>query len=401
MVYGITPAGFTIKPFNVILQESSALIKDIDSTAIINTETVYGQIAIAYAEREFKLQQLFQLLYESRNIVTASGRSLDDLVAYNNIIRLPATRSFIADYRIEGDEGTVIPEGFRIASTVNGDIKFETIEEYVIPVAEFIEVPVRCLVTGPIAANPNTVTIMETPVSGVTDVSHAQAAIVGRAIETDAELKLRRLENVVTTRGSTISGIIKRLSELNLDVNKPALKFIDVVENDKPFEDDRGRPAHSIEVIIDTDGIYTRDQEIAEAIFEAHGAGTGIFGEKEFTVLDNRNRERHSAFTNPIAVYIEVAVTCTVTTALSEDQKTFIRQEIVDQGNKLSVGENVTVIGGSAPLSAIELPEVVTSADIQVRRVGGAYSNIVVIEDGMLGTPEKAVFTIGNVTVLT
>lgn len=401
MTYGITPEGFKKKPFTVILEEVKTAIKGISPTARFEPETRYMQIAAAAADREYALWNLFETMYAQRNIYQARGRGLDDLVALNNIKRFSYKHSFIFNYEISGEPGTVVPAGFVIVSNVTSTLKFETTEEYIIGPGGTVDVTLRCKEFGPFEAPAGTVTVIEKNYIGINAVDHTQDANPGRYYETDDELLLRRESSLIVMEGSTRLGILKALLMLNQDETKPEISYADVFVNMDSVVDSRGRPPHSVECIVEVLGGTTdRDEEIAQKIFDAVGAGASIYGLKApIVVTDIKGRNYFSSFSTPTYKDIYVLVNVTTLTALTPEEELNLKSNIVSMGNSLGIGEDVTVIGPDGLACAVKNSKVKT-ATMFIGLSDPAALTYLEISDGLTSIPEKAVFDTARVEII-
>lgn len=399
MTTGVTDSGFVRKSIEEIMQTIQERILAIDSNFIIESTSFWGQFQGICADASEDLWLLFESVRASRDPRTARGISQDEVFRLNNLFRLKPAYSFIYDYKIMGEEGTIIPEGTTFASVQDGNIKFETTEQHAIPASEEIFVTLKCTQTGDFNVPAGTVTFIE---SGLDiTVEHIKPATGGRGLETDDEFSLRRQEYLVTVLGSTEGGIKRALSALNEDTTKSQLEFIDVISNRTTATDDRGRPAHAVECLIL--GGADRDDEIAKTIREAVAAGTPIYGElPNVTVLDNKGREHEVSWTNPtgVNVYVRVTVTLASSQTLNAEEIDGIKLAIVNQGNRLKVGQNVTVTGGAYPLGNVVQHHKIASAAVEVSKDAVNWFSAIVIEDGMNAIPEYSIFNKSNVDII-
>lgn len=90
--YGLTPLGFVAKPQQVIITELQDAFRGVFGQNINLAPTSnFGQIIGIISGREALLWQLGQALYSSRYPSGAEGTSVDNILALNNLKRLPAT----------------------------------------------------------------------------------------------------------------------------------------------------------------------------------------------------------------------------------------------------------------------------------------------------------------------
>jgi len=393
MTYGITSAGFNKKPLSVIIDEIKADVTGVSSSARFENETAYNNFVTLAGEREYALWNMFEAMYSMISIYGAKGKILDNLLSLNNIKRFMPQYSFIFNYEIEGVAGTIVPAGFSIKSTVDATVEFENLVDQEIPIGGVLVTTLRCKTIGPIAAIAGTVTEIVKNYIGINVVNHTEDAAVGRALESDEEVLIRRERSLALEAVSTRDGILKAIIALNQDQTKPAIIYADVIVNDDSIADSRGRPPHSIECIVEVQGgTSSRDQEIANTIFSAVGAGPTIFGEKTpLVVNDRRNRPHNVSFTNPILVEIYVKVDIVVEDYLTSDELDNIKSDIVSEGEDLSIGDSVTVLGKEGLGAAVNNNKIKT-ASMLIGLSDPATQTFIEISDGVLSIPEKAVF---------
>lgn len=409
MAYGIVPTGFNKKPLSTILEEVKQDILLVDSDAIVEPETVYGQLQATFSERLYSLWNLFELLYSQRSVYHAQEAGLDDLVAINNIKRLEATYSYIFNFKVVGTPGLVIPEGFTVASSIDPDVKFITLQDYTVGPDEGdyspenygeVLITLRATEKGKIVAAEGTVNIAENPPFGVAFVEHTEDAAVGRNLETDVELLVRREKNIATSKGVTVSGIVKALSDLNEDESKIPLTYIDVLTNRTGTEDVRGRPPHSVECIIEQQGdTSTRDEEIAQLIWDNTAVGTNIYGElSAIEVVDMRGRTYEVSFTRPETIDIYVAISLQVSSLLTAAELIELKENIATAGNDLGVGKDVSVIGPNGLANFLNNSKIVTGT-MDIGTSTPPSNSYIDISDGVDEIPQKASFSTARITI--
>lgn len=124
--YGITPQGFIVKQQQEIITEIQGVIAaGFGSNTNFGAESVIGQLVGIFSEREALIWQLAEAVYDSQYPSGAEGTSVDNILALNNLRRLPAkptitnpepivnTTTDITTYGLVlfGTPGTVIEQG--------------------------------------------------------------------------------------------------------------------------------------------------------------------------------------------------------------------------------------------------------------------------------------------------
>ena len=136
--YGLTSAGFVVKQQSEILSEINDSLQQVFGPNInLNADSVFGQIAGIFSEREALVWQLAEAVYNSQYPTGAEGTSVDNILALNNLTRLPATPTVtnatsltgsngITTYGLVlfGTPGTQIPAGSTINTTAVPPLSF-------------------------------------------------------------------------------------------------------------------------------------------------------------------------------------------------------------------------------------------------------------------------------------
>lgn len=133
----LTAQGFERTRLPQIREELRASFRDAFGPIDTSPSGRFGQIIGILAEREDRVLQLAEAVYLSQYPSSASGRSLSEVVTYNGITRLAATRSF-GDVVLIGDPGTAIPTGSQISNTETGAV-YETTTQVTLSESESIQ----------------------------------------------------------------------------------------------------------------------------------------------------------------------------------------------------------------------------------------------------------------------
>jgi len=199
--------------------------------------------------------------------------------------------------------------------------------------------------TGAIAATANSVTTILTPTSGWLSTYNNVALIIGRAEETDAELRERAVQLSSASGRATVDSIISAVLAID-GVSNVAVNEWYVSEGvPRPSN---SQPLGSIQVVV-TGGTDTN--EIAQVIWDTKPAGVEIWsvsgGTQESEVVSDINgNDQTVKFNRPTAVPMEVTVNYTVfDTELygitDIEAADAIKAVVVEFGNSYSSGENV------------------------------------------------------------
>ena len=163
----------------------------------INVGSVTRTLSEAVSREINTVYEQINLAYLSAFIDTATGRSLELVVAILGITR--KTKEFAVGletfFRQAGAVGNItIPEG-TILATTKGDVIFETTQPRTLQQGQVrIDAPIRATVDfkrekGKVAAG--AISQLLQPIVGITRVTNFDATFLGTDDETDAELRLR------------------------------------------------------------------------------------------------------------------------------------------------------------------------------------------------------------------
>lgn len=375
MTIGLSASGFTPEALADILTDlQSALQSQFGTDIDLDARGPFGQLAGIGSEREALIWAALLAVYLSQYPDSASGSALDDVCSYTGCVRLPATSSTVSEVLV-GTNGTVVPAG-TVVSTPTAGSKFATAaaatiatltaygtgNAYVVgdlrtnagniysctaPIAvsataptgtgttadaggswkfvaagsAAVAAPSTATVTGPVAAPAGTLTLISTPVAGLTAVVNPLDAILGTDIESDPQLRIRRSALLRAQGNGTLPAIqADVLSVLGVTA---ALAFENVTDATDGFS----RPPHSVEVVVQGGA----DADVALAIFNSIAAGIATFGSATpQTVTDSTGTTHTIKFTRPTSVPIYVAVTITRGAAYPSDGDAQVKQAIVN-----------------------------------------------------------------------
>lgn len=151
---------------------------------------------------------------------------------------------------------------------------------------------------GEIPAFANSLTVIETPIGGWQSFNNPTDITPGKNIETDAELRIRRLKTLANPGASTIDSIRAKLLEI------PEVEDARVFENDTDVTDGFGRPPHSIECVV----LEGDDQEIRDTIWASKAGGIETYGSVTGTISDSMGFTHTVDFSRPTPITIYISV---------------------------------------------------------------------------------------------
>jgi uncharacterized phage protein gp47/JayE len=302
--YGLTSSGFTARPLLICKSDIEDALKSVFGQSIdLDPSGPLGQLVGILAERLSELWDSQQAVYSAFDPDAASDQSLDALCALTGTLRERATHSTVAVSCV-GTAGTTIPSGTQFSVAGTG-VKFETLASAVFA-GTFTAVSIDCQAvdTGPLVALAGTLTVIETPVSGLTSVTNALDAVVGRNDETDAALRLRRETELRNPSNAALEAIRTHL--LAVDGVNAAVVF----ENTTMVTDGDGIPPKAVNCVVSGTATTT---DVAGAIFESIAAGIQAYGTSHsVTVTDTQGSTHTIAYDDATDVPCYVHITLTV-----------------------------------------------------------------------------------------
>lgn len=326
----VTASGISAPDYQKILSTITEYFQQIYGTdAYLEPDSKDGQmvalVALAVHDANNTAIQVYNSFSPSSGMTDALTRN----VKINGITRKAATNSTV-DVTLTGTAGTTITNGS--VKDANGIIWNLPIS-VTIDVGGSVTVTATCANSGAVAAVAGSITKINTPTRGWTAVSNANAATVGTAAETDAELRVRQAQSVAIpalTPFDAIDGAI---------ANVTGVTRHKLYENDTGSVDSDGIPAHSIAVIVDGGDVT----EIAQTIRGKKGQGVATYGSTTVTVPDKYGNPHAISFSRSTDVPIYVGITLKVFTGYTTQIGEQIKQAIADYINSLTIGDDVLI----------------------------------------------------------
>lgn len=252
----------------------------------------------------------------------------------------------------------------------------------------------EALNTGPVLALALTVDAIVTPISGWNGVTNITDGTTGRDMESDQDLRLRRVQSLRILGAASAEAIQARLRQ---DVANVTDAF--VFENRLPTTED-GRPPHSFEVVI----VGGDDQEIAQKIWEIKAAGIQTHGTTTEVIIDSNGFEQEIKFTRPDPVYVWINVDLSVLSGVTIPDSVLddIKDAILEKGLEFGVGQDVIYQQFFSPVyqiaaSYIDSVAITTATSATAEGPAGAYTAANVAVDEV----EASSFALARINVET
>lgn len=331
----VDSAGLHIPTYNDILEDMIAAMKQIygDDIYLGNDSADYQLLSI-FALKQSDCLQALTYAYNARSPHTAIGTSLDAVVKLNGITRKAASHS-TCDVILAGTAFTQIING---AVQDKAGIIWDLPSTVVIGSNGTLLTTATCREVGAISALAGDIDTIYTPTYGWTSVTNNQAAIQGRDVETDAELRQRQSISTSNPSQTMLAGTKGAIAAL-ANVSRFAVYENDTNSSDVSDDNPFGLPPHSITCVVEGGS----NEDIAKAIYMHKGLGCYTNGDVEVDFTDQNEYINTIRFSRPIYkdVYVKLEVkkyTGYVTSVLSQ-----IRLAIYDYLASLTVGSDVSI----------------------------------------------------------
>ena len=301
---GITTTGFEPKPLEDIKSDLETGFRAVFGAAITTiAQSVFGQLIGIFSDRLADLWQLGLALYNATTREGATGVQLDNIGALTGTVRRAASYTEIT-CTCSGTNPTVISAG-QLISIPGVGTQFTNDAPGTITGSP-ASIVFRAVETGPKTAYANTITQIDTPVSGWTSVTNPAdhntlPNVLGSDIESDAAYRLRQVQEIRALGASTVAAIRAKVGALS------GVTGVFVFENVSDSTDGDGLPPHSFEVVV-SGGDNT---EIAETIVQYKPAGIATYGSTTVAVNDANGFGVNIKFSRPSVVEAYVTVNLT------------------------------------------------------------------------------------------
>lgn len=270
----IGPTGLTIPSYNDILAYYLANFASLyGATVDLEPANSDYQLLALFALSASDNMQLAQAVFNNQSPNFAVGAGLSSLVKINGLARKVATAS-TCQVTLTGDPDAVVTNG--IVQDINGNLW--NLPLSVTITSGSVDVVATAQQVGAINITaPNQITTIVTPTAGWATVNNnAFLAVVGRPVETDAQLRARQAVSAELPSVSPVAGTQAAVLAV------PGVTRANVVDNPTGSTDAFGNPPHSVTAVVEGGAAA----DIALAIYLKKTIGCLSNGTTSETVTD-------------------------------------------------------------------------------------------------------------------
>ncbi|EMO6449574.1 TPA: baseplate J/gp47 family protein [Klebsiella pneumoniae] len=324
----VTAEGISAPDYQTVLDAITGYFQQIyGSDAYLDPDSKDGQMVALVALAIHDANNTAISVYRSFSPSTALADALTSNVKINGITRRAATNSTV-DELIEGEAGTLITNGS--VKDANGII-WNLPAQVAIGIDGTVIATATCSVAGAVAAPAGSVNKINTPTRGWVSATNPQAATVGVAAETDAELRVRQSQSVALASLTPFDAVDGAIA------NVEGVTRHKLFENDTEVTDANGLPAHSISAVVEGGDATV----IANTIRSVKGQGVSTFGMTAVVVTDRYGNPYTIRFSRPVDVPVFVSITLRALTGYTSDVGDEMKAAVASYINSLAIGDSV------------------------------------------------------------
>lgn len=348
MAYGVTPTGFNKRTLEDILAQYAADAKaEISTSADTSSSSPLGQIFGVVGKTCSEIWDLGPVVYRVVDPSAASDDALDAVSEITGTTRTPALRSYVVG-TMGLNAGVSVPAGSIAQVLGNPNVRFSLVGPEPSPGAPVVPGPVvsvlagnyvgrwECTVTGPVAANAGTLTVIVTPVTGWNSITNVADAVRGENKELDSALRARREDELAAEGSSPVDAVRAEILRL------PGMQSVTVFENEDDVTDANGVPPHSLECLVyDGPSSAVPDNTIAQRIWDSKAGGIRTYGSTSGNATDAEGATRVMHFSRPTSKTVYFTISISVDASFGATGDADIKAALVAKGQPLRAGSDV------------------------------------------------------------
>lgn len=338
MTTELLPEGLYVETYAETRADIVARLRaDVSPTVNTEEDSLLGNLVSIVATKQRELGEALEAVWTSFDPDQNGGASQDAIAAITGTLRRGATYSLLEDVEV-----TVAPGSYAAGTLVahvanNPEARFANAAEVVNGGGSPAVVAVNFTAedAGPVQALAGTLTVIAGAVSGWTAVTNPEDAILGRDIELDAELRVRR-EQELSAQGSTS---VEAIRAAILRDHAEFIQSVIVIDNPDDEVSGDGLPPHSIEAIVYAPGIDPA--ALAGTIFEAKAGGVQAYGASIVAHVDSQGVSHTVGYSTQTDVDLHIRVTLDVLAADYVGDSTFVEEFVAFCDAYYSLGRDV------------------------------------------------------------
>lgn len=397
MAFGLTATGFEKKTVDDIATERQNDLKSKFGDGILvgpgNEDSGFTNFINVESDREGVTWDELEAFFNNQDPEAASDASLDALCAYTGIFRLLAAKTkndpLVASCVCTGTNGTIITIGSVVSVVGTVTSRFVVLADATIS-GGVADVDIEAEVNGSISYPEGIAGTIETPITGWDTFTFATAGaiILGRNVETNEELRIRRTNSFLIAGGSQLDAVKNKIDN---EVAGVLSSFI--IENTSLLTVG-GLPPKSYETIVDGGS----NLAIGQKIWDTKPGGIETFGDIPIVATDQQGNSQTVNFSRPDTIELFLIINITVNQDFPADQdkaKTDIKDNVKIEGEKL-FGISAEIVNHKIEGFVDDTSPGVTEIEVLQSRDSGPPT---LADNIQLGSKEKPSFLTANMTV--
>ena len=304
---------------------------------VLDGETPQGQMIGGLAAFGAELDELVVSVANGLSLYSSAGRQVDGLGSFLLLPRIAGERSIVTA-TFSGAVGTIIEAGAQVKTT-DGAI-FVLDDDVIIGTGGTGDGALRSAAYGPIPASAGALTVISEVVSGLSSVTNAAAASLGRLAESDAEYRARYpMELALHGRGS-LEHIRSRILAVE---GVSDCRVVDNQTSSTVTRQNIAIAANSILAIVQGGA----NADVAAALFASKTGGIPTIGDVSVSVPHAQGETTAVRFRRVASVPLALSVSITIGPGFANNGADLIRARLVQwfTGEFLALGGQFETAG--------------------------------------------------------
>ncbi|MDR6182063.1 baseplate J/gp47 family protein [Asaia bogorensis] len=386
----VSAQGISAPDYETIFARLAALYQGIfGSDVVLDNSTQDGQWIGIIAQAINASNASMIAAFNSFSPATAQGVGLSSVVKINGLTRSVPSFS-TCDVIITGTVGKTISGG-SVRDTIFG-YTWSLPTVVVIPSSGSVTATATCTTVGAISLGPGTLTVINTPTLGWSNVTNVSSSAPGSPTQSDASLRVQQASSTMLPSQTVMDGLLGALLAL------PGVSVAEGYENDTLKTDSNGIPANSIAVVVEGGDASA----IATIIANKKTMGTPTYGTTTETITDSAGISRTINFFRPASYPIAVQVNLTALSGYTDAIGSMIAAQISAYIEAQTAGSTIYTTRLYAQASLPDGTGGLTYdlSSIQMAANGGAMStnNVVVPFNALPSCPTSSVNIVASGT---